>query len=261
MVSLRTSIKLPGYLLITLVLTGLAVPARGMPAESVVEEAYQRGMAAYEHEQWSLAIQEFESILRSGYGAEVLYYNLGNAYYRAGHVAGPVWAYEKALILSPGDDDARYNLALANLRVEDRIESPDIPFFIRFYRSLRENFTPGEWMRWISLGLFIVGACFALSRIVDLRLLARLVLPGMAIIALLALVAVDSLVTTNRTREGIIYVEQAVVYSAPSERSTRLFELHEGLKVAIMEEGEQWYQIELLDGKSGWLSEDQLRAL
>lgn len=244
-----------------LALTGLAAPATGMPAESVVEGAYQRGLVAYEHEQWSLAIQEFESILRSGYGAEVLYYNLGNAYYRAGHVAGSVWAYEKALILSPGDDDVRYNLALANLRIEDRIEPPDIPFIIRFYRSLRENFTPGEWMRWISLGLFVVGACFALGRIVGLRLPARLVMPGMILTALLALVAWDSFVTTNRTHEGIVYVEQAVVYSAPSERSTRLFELHEGLKVAIMEEGEQWYQIELLDGKSGWLSEDQLRAL
>ncbi|MCH7520919.1 MAG: tetratricopeptide repeat protein [Candidatus Marinimicrobia bacterium] len=270
MVSLRIGIKLSGYLLMTL--AGLAVtaphrllatglPALAVPIESVVEEVYQRGMAAYEAEQWSLAIQEFESILRNDYGAKVLYYNLGNAYYRAGQVAGSVWAYEKALILSPGDDDARYNLALANLRVEDRIGSPDIPFIIRIYRSLRENFTPGEWLRWLSLGLFVVGAGFALSRIAGLRLVAHLVWPGMVIIALLALVAVDSLVTANRTREGIIYVEQALVYSAPSERSTRLFELHEGLKVAIIEQGDQWYQIELRDGKSGWLSEDQLRAL
>ena len=232
-----------------------------LTAGATEEEVYQRGVAAYANEQWSLAIQEFESILRSGYEAELLYYNLGNAYYRAGHVAGAVWAYEKALILNPNDADARYNLALANLRVEDRIEVPGIPFYIRFYRGVRESLTPGEWMRWVSIVLFLVGLLYALSRILQRPWLGWPVVPGTAIAAILFLITLDSIVTTNRTREGVIYDEQVTVTSAPSRRATQLFELHEGLKVAILEQSDDWYQIELLDGKSGWLPTDELRAL
>ncbi len=230
-------------------------------AGSTEEEIYQRGVDAYANEQWSLAIQEFEFILRSGYEAELLYYNLGNAYYRAGHVAGAVWAYEKALILNPNDADARYNLALANLRVEDRIELPEIPFYIRFYRGLRESLTPGEWMRWVSIVLFLVGILYALSRILQRPWLRWPVVPGTVIAAVLFLIALDSIVTTGRTREGVIYGKQVTVTSAPSRRATQLFELHEGLKVAILEQSGDWYQIDLLDGKSGWLPADQLRTL
>ncbi len=240
-----------------LVLTLVGILTAGSPEK----EVYQRGMDAYANEQWSLAIQEFESILWSGYEAELLHYNLGNAYYRAGHVAGAVWAYEKALILNPNDTDARYNLALANLRVKDRIELPEIPFYIRLYRGIRESFTPGEWMRWVSIVLFLMGLLYVLSRFFQRPWLGWLVVPGTAAAAILFLIALDSITTTSRTREGVIYGEQVTVTSAPSQRATQLFELHEGLKVAIVEQSDDWYQIELLDGKSGWLSADQLRAL
>ncbi len=232
-----------------------------LSGESIQEATYQRGMDAYANEQWPLAIQEFESILRDGFEAEILYYNLGNAYYRAGQVAGSVWAYEKALILNPNDDDARYNLALANLRVEDRIELPEIPFYIRLYRGIRESLTPGEWIRWVSIILFIMGLFYALSRFFQRSWLGWPVVPGTIVAIIIFLIALDSITTTARTREGIIYSEQVTVTSAPSSRSTALFELHEGLKVAILEQNDDWYQIELLDGKSGWLPSDQLRAL
>jgi tetratricopeptide (TPR) repeat protein len=225
------------------------------------EETYARGMDAYANEQWLLAIQEFEAVLRSGYEAEVLYYNLGNTYYRAGHVAGAVWAYEKALILNANDEDARYNLAIANLRVKDRIEIPALPFYIRLYRGIRESFTTGEWMRWISITLFLVASFYALSRFLQRAWLAWPIIPGTILALLLFLITMDRITIARRTQEGVVYNPIAVIYSAPSERSTKLFQIHEGLKVTITEKSDDWYQIELLDGKSGWLPADQLRPL
>jgi len=232
-----------------------------LSGESIEEATYQRGMDAFANEQWPLAIQEFESILRNGYEAEILYYNLGNAYYRAEQVAGSVWAYEKALILNPNDDDARYNLALANLRVEDRIELPEIPFYLRLYRGIRESLTPGEWIRWVSIILFIMSLFYTTSRFLQRSWLGWPIVPGTVVAIIIFIIALDSITTTSRTKEGIVYNEQVTVTSAPLNRSTALFELHEGLKVVILEQNEDWYQIELLDGKSGWLPADQLRPL
>ena len=59
----------------------------------------------------------------------------------------------------------------------------------------------------------------------------------------------------------IVYAEPVVAYSAPSERSTALFELHAGIKVAITGTGGKWREIALLDGKSGWVPEETLRPL
>ena len=241
-----------------IILLGLAGFLSGSMPE---EETYARAMEAYANEQWLLAIQEFEAVLRSGYEAELLYYNLGNAYYRAGQVAGAVWAYEKALILNPNDEDARYNLAIANLRVQDRIEIPQPPFYIRFYRGMRESLTTGEWMLWVSIVLFVVALSYGLSRFMQRPWLAWPVIPGTILAVVLFLIAMDRITIARRTQEGIIYNPEAAIFSAPSERSTKLFEIHEGLKVSITEQSEDWYQIELMDGKSGWLPADQLRLL
>lgn len=240
----------------------LSFPVMGLLITNAsLDIVYQRGLEAYQKEQWSLAIQEFESILKGDIESEALYYNLGNAYYRAGHVAGAVWAYEQALRLNPNDVDTRYNLSLANLRVQDRIELPEMPFYIRLYRSVREAQTPGEWIQWVSIVLLIVGLSFALSRILLKPWLGWAVIPGAVLAILLFLITLDSITISNRTREGIIYDHTVVVFSAPSTRATRLFELHEGLKISISGQDEEWYKVELIDGKTGWIPSDKLRQL
>ncbi len=230
-------------------------------ADREVDQHYRRGLQAYDKERWTLAVQEFEGIIAVGYDSEVLYYNLGNTYYRLDNIAGAVWAYEKALKMDPNDDDARYNLSLANLRVPDRIEPPEVPFFIRFYRSIRESFAPVEWIRLVSWALLGIAVLSILRQGLPRLRLAWLITAGSLLTVLLALVTIDSMITTSQTRLGIVYGDAVGVYSAPTERSTRLFELHRGLKVDIKEQATEWYQIELLDGKSGWLPEQQLRAL
>ena len=223
--------------------------------------AYRNGLRAYENEQWALAVQEFESIIRAGYDSEELYYNLGNAYYKMDDVAGAVWAFEKALKLDPNDSDARYSLSLANLKVKDRIEPLEVPFVIRLYRGIRESFIIPEWLELVSLAMFLAGLAFAAN-----RLTARLKLGWLsglfaALALVLLLVTIDAIVTTSHSRTGVIYGDAVAVFSAPSERSTRLFELHKGITVEILEAAEDWYQIELLDGKSGWVPGSLLRAL
>ena len=240
----------------------LLAAVAGTPlAASALGEVYQRGMSAYENEQWTLAIQEFESILRGGYQAEQLYYNLGNAYYRSGETAGATWAYEKVLMLNPNDADARYNLALANLRVKDRIELPELPWLMRIYRGIRGSFTRSEWVLLVSLLLLVAGVLRAAGRMLQLPALRRGVWPGTVVAAVFAFVALDAILTTGRSKEGIVYGELVTVTSAPSARSTELFQLHEGLKVAILDDRDEWRQVELLDGKSGWLPAGQIRPL
>ena len=243
-----------------LALLALAALPRTVTAQAL-ERTYRQGLEAYERGQWELSIQEFEAILKTGYRSHALYYNLGNAYYRAKDVAGAVWAYELALKLRPRDADSRYNLALGGLRVIDRLAEPELPFYVGFYRSLRGSLTPRQWVQRISWLLLASAFLFATGQQLEWRRSRGLAGLGMGLALLLSLLAADSIYTASTTREGIIYSDPSVAYSAPSVRSTALFELHAGAKVAITGAGNRWLQVELLDGKSGWIPEEQLRPL
>ncbi|MCK4297178.1 MAG: SH3 domain-containing protein, partial [Candidatus Marinimicrobia bacterium] len=53
---------------------------------------------------------------------------------------------------------------------------------------------------------------------------------------------------------GIIIDYSVKSLAAPQRGSTELFIVHEGSKVKILEQDGNWYKIELIDGKQGWIT-------
>ena len=70
-----------------------------------------------------------------------------------------------------------------------------------------------------------------------------------------------SIWTENSIKQGVIYYPAIKVRSEPNTFSARLFAVHEGLKVSVNQTSENWVEIELLDGKSGWVENDQIRLI
>ena len=62
-------------------------------------------------------------------------------------------------------------------------------------------------------------------------------------------------------QEGIILHPEIEVFSSPNTYSTKLFNVHEGLKINISDHSEGWYKIELIDGKIGWILDTDCRLL
>lgn len=94
------------------------------------ESFMEQGNQYYQKQQYDKAIQDYSKVLNEGYESSELYYNLGNAYFRKGNLGFAILNYEKALKLSPGDEDIQHNLALANSRTIDRINT--LPDFFLF---------------------------------------------------------------------------------------------------------------------------------
>ncbi|MFC1746932.1 tetratricopeptide repeat protein [Candidatus Neomarinimicrobiota bacterium] len=230
-------------------------------ADQDIVDRYETGMNAYYESQWPLAIQEFEAIIQRGFEASELYYNLGNAYYRSGQYAGAIWAYEKSLQMTPNNEDVRHNLALANMYISDQVRNPEVPQVLGFYRQLRESFTTVEWFRWVSLALILFALTSTLQRFTKWQFLGWLGTPALLIALITGSIAADSYNIDRTIKGGIIFTPRSTVFSAPYPQSTMLFEVHEGLKVSIVEYGNEWYHIELADGKSGWIPGQDLRPL
>ena len=73
--------------------------------------------------------------------------------------------------------------------------------------------------------------------------------------------SVHSLWSKSNISEGVVYTKFIDVLSEPNIQSIKLFQVHEGLKISISQKTADWIEIELLDGKSGWVSADFIRAI
>ena len=222
---------------------------------------YERGLEAYRNNQYELAIQEFESILNNNWDSPELYYNLGNAFYRNGNTAASVWAFESCLKLSPTHWDAEYNLKLANLKVKDRVDLPKPPIYLKWYMGIKERYTPSVWININLFILLLLAASFTVLRMKSSLSLDYI--PGIVLsLFLLSLFfTLHSVYTDKSINHGIIYHSTVEARSEPNTFSIRLFEVHEGLKVSVNQSSEDWIEIELMDGKTGWVKNEQIRLI
>lgn len=85
----------------------------------------------YKNNRYQLAIDEYNKLIEDDYTGVSLFYNLGNSYYRLGQVGYAILYYEKALEISPGDEDVLHNLELAKLNLKDKVDTlPPFLFLI-----------------------------------------------------------------------------------------------------------------------------------
>ena len=237
----------------------LSLPLLAVEVET--SKIYENGMDAYRKGQYDLAIQEFESILLDNWDSPELYYNLGNAFYRSVNIAGAVWAFESCLKLSPTHEDAKYNLRLANLKVIDRMDLPEPPFYLKWYLGIKERYTPSKWLNISLFILLLLALLMSESRLTSLSILVNLKGITMAVLFTSFFLTFHSVWTENSYHLGIIYSTKSEARSEPNQFSTRLFEVHEGLRVSINQAVDDWVEIELLDGKTGWIENNQIRLI
>ncbi|MCR5138980.1 MAG: tetratricopeptide repeat protein [Bacteroidaceae bacterium] len=221
--------------------------------------------SAYSAGEYATAIDLYERLLIDGESA-VLYYNLGNAYYKVDDMSRAILNYERALRLNPSDKDVRFNLDLARSKTIDRVNDRVEIFFVRWFRSLTSLLSLDGWARvaivTFLLFLFAV-ALFVFGRKRSLRKTSLI----LALILLFLTVCSNGIGygqkrrLNNRT-EAIVMDPSVVVRSTPSPSGTELFVLHEGRKVTITDDAMQaWKQIALEDGNVGWIETKSLTVI
>jgi len=219
---------------------------------------YENGLAAYSAGQYDLAVQEFNYILSFDIESPELYYNLGNTFYRQENIGKAIWSYERCLLLSPSDSDAKYNLMLSNLKVIDKLDLPDPPFYFNWYLDLKERFNSVEWFN-ISLSIFSLFLLILTIYRFNANIFFNSLKSVMLSLFFVSLIfTIDSMITIQTLNKGIILNHKVEVKSEPNKYSTRLFQVNEGLKVKIINQEFDWLKIELLDGKIGWIEKSQI---
>lgn len=230
-----------------------------------VAQTKQEADSAYAQERYQQAAKLYEQVLQHGVSAD-LYYNLGNAYYRMDNIPQAVLNYERALLLSPGDEDIRLNLQLARSKTVDKIVPESEMFFVTWYRSLVNQQSVDAWARTGLLSL-VVAIVLALAYLFANALWLRKVgFFGGTLFVLLFVLSNLFAWQQKRAlaeRTGAVVMQSAVtVRSTPSENGTDLFVLHEGTRVTITDGSMgKWKKIRVADGKEGWLETKQIEII
>ena len=246
-----------GFSFVLMILMLMPLSANAITKQNADDE-YAKG-------NYQQAIKDYQEILKTGVSSEI-YYNLGNAYYRTDNITQALLSYERALQLSPGDNDIRFNLQYARSKTIDKITPETEMFFVTWYHSL-VNFTSVD--RWANTA--IVSIVMAL-----LLILVFLFAPQMwarksgfyGSAAFLLLFAFANLFAFQQkheleTKQGAIVIAPTVnVKKTPAASGTDVFVIHEGTRVDITDRGmKQWRGIKLADGREGWLKTSQIEEI
>ncbi len=246
-------------LLIIVLITG------SISADVKPSEKFKQANDLYLLKDFSGAINLYEQIISEGYESPELFYNLGNAYYRIGKLGYSILYYEKALMLSPKDEDIRHNLALANVRTIDRIETLPEFFLFQWWEGLLNFFSLKEWtvILFIFYLLVLSAAGFYFFAGTPGSQRAALISGGSALTLLLLGLALFIVRYNREVKEikGIITADVVTVKISPEESSTDAFIVHEGLKFTVEDKLNNWSKIKLIDGKTGWIKTGEAKVI
>lgn len=220
---------------------------------------------AYNEGKYQEAITQYESILDSGEYSVSVYYNLANAYYKTNVIGPSVYYFEKALQLSPNDEDILNNLAFARNMTIDAIEPLPKTQLSKFVGNITNTFSYNQWA-WIAVILgFVCVISFLLYQFAYQTLKKRIyfLISFITLLFILGTVAIayQQYGEAKQNHPAIVFATETTVKAEPNLRSDAVFTLHEGTKVQILDTVSDWKKIRLIDGKTGWIIAEDVKEL
>lgn len=236
-----------------------------MPCILFANNIQQEAVQAYEKGEYQKAADLYESLTKDGYNSADLYYNLGNAYYKAGENAQAILNYERALLYAPNDADLKTNLEIAKLKTVDKIDPVEKIFIYNWIDSVRNMNTSNQWAAIAVVAFILFLGCFALYFIGGKVWMKKIAFFSAILLFILILFA-NSAASAQKERlvnrdYAIVFAKSITAKSTPADSGTDLFVLHDGTKVKVKSKVGEWYEVELADGNIGWIPSSKLEII
>jgi tetratricopeptide (TPR) repeat protein len=229
------------------------------------EQLFSEGNQQYKDGLFFEAIESYESILESGVTNFKTYYNLGNAYFKTNQLPEAIYYYEKALQLSPGNEDALHNLKFSNSLIAKDLQTIPEPFHMRIADKVMKWFSPGGWavagiilftFTLIIIGFFLIQVNFRLK-----RLLFFISVAGILLTSGTWFFGNRMYRSVTEPNHAIVMVSSAGVKSSPDKTSADVYVATAGVKVKIISTLGDWYEVRVPDGNKGWIPAEMIRLI
>jgi len=252
-------------IIISFLLLSLAFMFSVETSASTVNNRMDEANKFYREGNYDNAIEMYQSLVDEGYLGVSLFYNIGNSYYRIGKIGKAILFYEKALKLDPSDEDAIHNLNFAHLSTVDRIQPLPRFFLFDWWETLLGLFSSNGWAYTVFifylLMIILIGLYFFARSVKQQKIFF---FSGIVTLLFLALSISLLVIKVNRDatlKSGVIIEQVVTVKSSPDPKSTDSFIIHEGLKVNLEDDLDNWVKIRLADGKVGWIENSYVEKI
>jgi len=218
-------------------------------ASSAVETQFDAANKLYAQNQFSEAAAAYEQVITNGTVSPVLYFNLGNAHFKAGQIGQAIAAYRQAERLTPRDPDVRANLRFA----QNRVQGPTLKSTAgqRWLGTLSLN----EWTLlgsagiWLTLSLLIARQIKP-TLVPALKNWTWLSATGTVVLFICLALAMPQ---NSADRVAIVTVAEVTVRNSPLEEAPSAFTAHDGAELRVLDHKDEWVQVTDDAQRFGWV--------
>ncbi|MFH1094115.1 MAG: tetratricopeptide repeat protein [Candidatus Omnitrophota bacterium] len=250
--------KLIIILIAALVITGFstagiqAAAQRKTPAYGMFYKANE----LFREKNYDQAVEQYQQILALGIESGNLYYNMGNAYFKAGMLGKALSKYEQAKRLIPNDSDLKANINFLESLRESPVMASRRVWIISMLEYFGNHFSMDAltliwvYIYWILLIISSAAVLLPYSR----AILKNYIISGGIILLLISCIWAVKFYDLHKNTYAFVIDEVIDAKFAPEEEATTYFKVYEGTRVAVIREEGKWARIKTPDGKIGWAS-------
>jgi tetratricopeptide (TPR) repeat protein len=234
-----------------------------LPRQAATQSAalglYEQANQAYQEGKFPEAIGLYEQILQSGVANGLVFYNLGNAYFKDNQLGRAILSWERASRLLPRDTDVVANLTLARELTVDKIEVEKRGLLFLTLTSLARSGSISEltlmaFLLYLATSALVVAVIWI--RKIAWRKKMLVVTLSVGVLLTFTLASLLGKIYQQKVTAAIVLAPVVEARSGPGVEYTKIFTAHEGTKVRIRQQREGWNLISLPNGLGGWIPED-----
>jgi tetratricopeptide (TPR) repeat protein len=248
--------RIPGGVLAALIALGLHL-ASCLAADGL-SAAFDQANQLYERGQHAEAAAAYAKLLQGGKASPALYFNLGNAQFRAGQIGQAMVSYLQAERLAPRDPDIQANLRFARTLVSGGPPPPP-----PLWRRILPRWTLNQWTVLASVGFSLGLGLLTILQFwpgwkVWLQRGAALAGLGFGFAGAGLLVTWQDQCLTVR---AVVVRPDTILRHGPLDESPSLQTLRDGQELEVVDQKDRWLQVAGASRGAGWLKQDQVVVL
>lgn len=218
---------------------------------------WSQALDAHQNGDLPHAIATYQQLLDQEHTAPELHNNLGLAYYQNGELGEAILHFERALRLSPNNEDARHHLTAAQQRIVVPIKSQKSITLMQLWQNTYHFLTPLGWALLVFI-LLTIAAGLTIHAILkghapsfppnirwSIGLIALAVLP-----LLLGHACHSDQIDQSR---AVVLAPQVGLRAHPELSSPEMDLISEGNTLRILDQRRDWVQVALPNYRVGWV--------
>ncbi|WP_222166721.1 tetratricopeptide repeat protein [Edaphocola aurantiacus] len=227
----------------------------GWAQDEAAVQDWNEATRSYAAHQYRNAAEHYEAIVKKHEASDVVYYNLGNAYYKNGERGKAVLNYKRALKLNASNKQARDNISFIHSKTPGApVVLKDI-FFMRWYHAVLYKIPANTWAIAALIGFLLV--LFVIYRMITGKI--RFGYRWLSLSTVVWLLIISFAFTGYRqgkvNTEGVVLSSQAFLYESGDMTKPRM-SVPEGTVLNLIGQPKEGkVLVRLANGTEGWIDQ------